>query len=44
VHGFGYRWDAFERWSVMATCVTPVTLRHLTTVGNLGAWSCFDIV
>jgi hypothetical protein len=24
--GFGYRWDAYERWSVLATGVTPVCL------------------
>jgi hypothetical protein len=24
---FGYRWDACERWSVLATGVTPVSLR-----------------
>jgi hypothetical protein len=41
---FGYRWDACERWSVLATGVTPVSLRPLITVSNLGAWSCFDIV
>jgi hypothetical protein len=31
--GFGYRWDAFERLSVLATCVTPVCLWPLVTVG-----------
>jgi hypothetical protein len=41
---FGYRWDAYERWSVLATGVTPGSLRPLITVGNLGAWSCLDIV
>jgi hypothetical protein len=41
---FYYRWDACERWSILATCVTPVTLRPLITVGNLGVWSCLDIV
>jgi hypothetical protein len=41
---FGYRWDACERWLVLATDVTPVSLRPLITVGNLGAWSCLDIV
>jgi hypothetical protein len=41
---FGYRWDACERWSVLATCVTPVSLRPLITVGNLDAWSCLDVV
>ncbi len=46
VHGswFGYRWDACEHWSFVATGVTPVSLRPLITVGNLGAWSCLDIV
>jgi hypothetical protein len=41
---FGYRWDAYERWSFVATCVTPVSLRPLITVGNLGARSCLDNV
>jgi hypothetical protein len=41
---FGYRWDACEHWSFLATGVTHVSLRPLITVGNLGAWSCLDIV
>jgi hypothetical protein len=42
---FGYRWDACEHWSFVATGVTLVSLmRPLTTVGNLGACSCLDIV
>jgi hypothetical protein len=41
---FGYRWDACERWSFVAIGVTPVRLRPLITVGNLGAWSCLVIV
>jgi hypothetical protein len=41
---FGYRWDAYEHWMVLTTGVTPVSLRPLITVGNLGAWSCLDIV
>jgi hypothetical protein len=40
----GYRWDAYERWSVLATGVTPGSLRPLITMGNLGAWLCLDIV
>jgi hypothetical protein len=28
----------------VATGVTHVSLRPLITVGNLGAWSCLDIV
>jgi hypothetical protein len=46
VHGswFGYRWDAYERWSVLAIGVTLVSLRPLITVSNLGAWSCLDVV
>jgi hypothetical protein len=44
VHGFCYMWDACGRWSVLATSVTPVSLRPLITVGNLGAWSFLDIV
>jgi hypothetical protein len=34
---FGFRWDACERWSFLATGVTPVSLRPLITLGNLGA-------
>jgi hypothetical protein len=41
---FVYRWDACERLSILATGVTPVSLRPLITVGNLGVWSCLDIV
>jgi hypothetical protein len=41
---FGYGWDACERWSILATGVTPVSLRPLIIMGNLGAWSCLDIV
>jgi hypothetical protein len=41
---FGFRLDACERWSFFAMSVTPVSLRPLITVGNLGAWSCLDIV
>jgi hypothetical protein len=41
---FGYRWDAYEYWSVLAIGVTPRSLRPLITVGNLGAWLCLDIV
>jgi hypothetical protein len=41
---FSYRWDACERWSFVAIGVTPVSLRPLITVGNLGPWSCLDIV
>jgi hypothetical protein len=41
---FGYRWDACEHWSLVATGVTPVSLMPLITVGNLGARSCLDIV
>jgi hypothetical protein len=31
-------------WLQVATGVTPVRLKPLITVGNLGAWSCLDIV
>jgi hypothetical protein len=41
---FGYRWDAYERWSILAIGVTPLSLRPLITMSNLGAWSCLDIV
>jgi hypothetical protein len=39
VHGswFGYRRDACESSSALATGATPVSLRPLITVGNLGA-------
>jgi hypothetical protein len=45
-HGswFGYRWDACERWSVLAIGVTPVSSVPLVTMGNLAAVSCSDIV
>jgi hypothetical protein len=41
---FGYRWDACERWSVLAIGVTPESLMPLITVGSLGVWLCLDIV
>jgi hypothetical protein len=41
---FGYGWDPCEHWSVLATCVSPMILRPLITVGNLGLWSCLDDV
>jgi hypothetical protein len=46
VHGswFGYRWDAYEHGTVLTTGVTPVSLWPLITVGNLGVWSCLDVV
>jgi hypothetical protein len=31
-------------WSFLAIGVTLVSLRPLITAGNLGAWSCLDIV
>jgi hypothetical protein len=46
VHGswFGYRWDACERGSVLATGATPMSLWLLVIGSNLDAWSCFDVV
>jgi hypothetical protein len=46
VHGswFGYKRDVYERSLVLATGVTHVSLRHLIIVGNLGVWSCLDVV
>jgi hypothetical protein len=41
---FGYRWDASERWSVLSTGMTPMSLRPLITMSNLGVWSCLDVV
>jgi hypothetical protein len=40
----GYRWDACERGSILATSVIPVSLRPLITVSNLVAWSYLDVV
>jgi hypothetical protein len=40
---FGYRWDACERWSVLATGVTPMSLWPLITMGNLGASPFLDV-
>jgi hypothetical protein len=44
VLSFGYRWDACEHGSVLATGVTPVNLWPLITVGNLGVLSCLEVV
>jgi hypothetical protein len=44
VLGFGYRWDACEHWSVLATGVTPVSLWPLINMGNLGVLSCLNVV
>jgi hypothetical protein len=44
VLGCGYRWDACERWSILATGVTHVSLWPLVTMGNLGASLCLDVV
>jgi hypothetical protein len=41
---FGYRWDACELGSILATGVTPVSMWPLVTGNNLGVWSCLDIV
>jgi hypothetical protein len=41
---FVYRWDACEFWSFLVIGVTPVSLWPLITMGNLGAWSCLNIV
>jgi hypothetical protein len=41
---FGYRWDAYEHWSVLAIGVTPVSLWPLVRGSNLGSWSCIDVV
>jgi hypothetical protein len=41
---FGYKWDTCKRWSVLATCVTPVSLWPLITMGSLGAWSCLHAI
>jgi hypothetical protein len=46
VHGswFGYRWDACDHGLVLATGVTPGSLWPLITMGNLGVWSCLDVI
>jgi hypothetical protein len=41
---FGYRWGVCEHWLVLATCVTPMSLWTLITLGNLGASSYLDVV
>jgi hypothetical protein len=41
---FGYRGETCELLLVLATGVTPRSLRPMITVGNLGAWLCIDIV
>jgi hypothetical protein len=41
---FVYRWDACECLSVLAIGVSPVRLRPLITMGNLGVWSCLVVV
>jgi hypothetical protein len=43
-HGFDYKGETCELWSVLATGVRPVSLWPLVTVSNLGAMSCLDIV
>jgi hypothetical protein len=40
----GYKWDACEYGSVLATCVIPVSLRPLITISNLGVLSYLDVV
>jgi hypothetical protein len=35
---------ACEHGSVLATCVTPMSLWPLVTGNNLGAWVCLDVV
>jgi hypothetical protein len=36
---FGYRWDACERWSFVATGATPVSVVMLRYCLGLGAFS-----
>jgi hypothetical protein len=45
-HGswFGNRWDTCEHRSVLDTCVTPVSLWPLITIGKLGVSSFLDMV
>jgi hypothetical protein len=40
----GYRWDAYERGSVLAIGVTPVSLLPLVTGSYLGVLLCLDVV
>jgi hypothetical protein len=42
--GFGYRWDACEHWSILATSVTPICLWPLVTVGRPWCGSCLLVV
>jgi hypothetical protein len=41
---FWLQGDAYQHWSFVVTGVTPVSLRPLITVGNLGVRSCLGIV
>jgi hypothetical protein len=44
VHVLATGWMPMSIDHFVATGVTPVSLRPLITMGNLGAWSCLDIV
>jgi hypothetical protein len=44
VHGLATGGMPVNIGQFLATGVTPVSLRPLTTVGNLGTWSCLDVV
>jgi hypothetical protein len=42
--GLGYRWDACERWSILAIGVTPVGLWPFLTTSNLGVVPCLLVI
>jgi hypothetical protein len=44
VHGLATGGMPVSVGQFLATCVTPVSLRPLITVGNLSVWSCLDVV
>jgi hypothetical protein len=44
VHGLATGGMPVSVGQFLATGVTPVSLRPLITVGNLGVWSCLDVV
>jgi hypothetical protein len=44
VHGLATGAMSVSIGHFLGSGVTPMSLRPLITVGNLGAWSCFDVV
>jgi hypothetical protein len=42
--GFGYRWDAYERWSVWLQVWLPWACGSWLQLGSLGAMSCLYVI